>query len=471
MKNRILTLLVGAATLLAISCSKDDASTNYVSLSDSVYSFNYSGGNVTVTVTTSESSWRAECSANWLTLAQNGNTLEVNAVANTNPGDRSTEITIIAGHASATLQIFQNGNDNIPVIYRKMHGVPSINGHYEAGLTYPLPEAGDTGDTYYNIIINDMRNDKLLTFGPYSKTQFPLVETLACDDNGNAYFTENLNGAVGPVWYFNRQDGSLSPFDTFTIINQAIPNLAVGYKSEPGKTELEARPYKWVNGEPIRLETPETSCLGETEFSLLARGLSSDGKIIVGTEWVGTDMYATYWDESGKFHYIGEDVREPFSEEGFDLFGNPATIHLCNGFFNLADRYAISASGKWYAGWYRVQKLQDDKTQFENSYYPAYYNFEEGKSYICWDFPGCRAIAVTDDGIGIIATDLGPFSGDPELCDFYAIDVQSGTLISSAQDFIYNLYGIYIPQRTYIQAFSEDGKVMLADLSYIVDRR
>ena len=470
MKNKILTLLVGAATLLAISCSKDDASTNYVSLSDSVYSFNYSGGNVTVTVNTSESSWRAECSANWLTLAQNGNTLEVNAVANTNPGDRSTEITIIAGHASATLQIFQNGNDNIPVIYRKMHGVPSINGYYEAGLTFPLPEAGDTGDTYYNIIINDMRNDKILTYGPYSKTQFPLVETLACDDNGNAYFTENLSGNAGTVWFFNRQDGSLSPFDTQTHVQQATKSVVVGFKSEASMSSI-MRPYKWVNGEATMLETPATSCLGQKEFGLIARGISSDGKIIVGTEWVDTDMFATYWDESGKFHYIGEDVREPFTEEGFDMFGNEATINLCNGFFNLADKMAVTATGKWYAGWYRTMELAADKTKINAVYYPGFYNFEENKSYIAWDYPGARAIAVTEDGVGIIATELEPFNGDQELSDYYAIDVYSGTQISSAADFIYNLYGIYVPQRTYVQGFSEDGKVMIGIGCYIVDRR
>ena len=470
MKNNILTMLVGAATLLAVSCSKDDASTNYVSLSDSVYSFNYSGGNVTITVNTSEASWRAECSANWLTLSQNGYTLEVNALANSNPTDRSTEITIIAGTASANLQIFQNGNDNIPVIYRQIHGIPSINGYYEAGLTFPYPEAGDTGDTYFNIIINDMRNDKILTYGPFSKTQFPLVETLACDDNGNAYFTENLSGTAGNVWLFNRQDGSLSPFDTKTHVEQTNTSVVVGYKSEVGMA-AEARPYKWVNGEAIALETPETSCLGQTEFNLIARGISADGKIIVGNEWVDTDMYATYWDESGKFHYVGEDVREPFTEEGKDQFGNEATINLCNGFFNLATKVALSPSGKWYVAWYRVQKLKDDKVNIENTYYPAFYNFEEGKSYICWDYPKCRAVAVTDDGIGIIATDREPFNGDPEISDYYAIDVFSGTQISSAQDFVYNLFGIYIPQRTYIKSFSEDGKVMIADLCYIVDRR
>ena len=469
MKHRILTMLVGAAALLTISCSKDDTSASYVSLSDSVYSFNYAGGNVIITVNTSASSWRAECSADWLTLSQNSNSLEVNAVANTNTTDRSTEITIIAGSESANLQIFQTGNDNIPVIFRQMHGVASINGYYEVGLSFPRASASDN-DTYVNIIVNDMRNDKLMTYGPFSQTQFPLNLVLACDDNGNAYITESLNGSTGNVWYFNRQEASLTPFDSETMIEQTSTSVVVGYKSEASIT-AQARPYKWINGEAIALEAPETRCLGNKEYSLMARGISADSKIIVGTEWENTNMYATYWDESGKFHYIGEDVREPFTEEGKDVYGQDQTFNLCNGFFNLASKVAISPSGKWYVGWYRVQELMDDKVQIKNTYYPGFYNFEEGKSYIAWDYPEARAAAVTDDGIGIIATDLNPFTGDIDLSDFYAIDVQSGTQISSAQDFVYNLYGIYIPQRTYIFSFSEDGKAMMADGCYIVDRR
>ena len=116
-KNMILSLLMAAMSVVA-GCSgggddepipPDTPSTSYtLSMSVSALSFEQSGGQQSVTVTTNAPTWSAESSQSWCRVSQRGNTLTVTADANNGAEQRTATITVKAANVIQTITVTQS---------------------------------------------------------------------------------------------------------------------------------------------------------------------------------------------------------------------------------------------------------------------------------------------------------------------------------------------------------------------------
>ena len=465
-------LIVISLFIAVVSCGKDNTLESYVNVSDSTCSFNYEGGTETINIEASDSDWHAECAATWVSLEHSGNKLIISVSPNTSSTERQANVTVISGSAGTNIAVYQNGYNSMEVIYRDVHGEISPNGYFEIGIYL----TSSSSEKYY-LRVRNMREDTYEDFGPYFSYDYPVYSVIAVTDSGDAFLTSSTSLTSGTVYYFNRETGSITRFDNKCYIQYSVAdgNIAVGYNSDPDLGIMaQYTPVLWENGEKHILPVPDKPFRQTRNWStgVIPQGISDDASIIWGIEWESIDLFCLWWDENRDWHYVGQDVRKLETVMADNGYGRGELVEytMASGFFNLADYRSMSNTGTWISGWFYEETLDDDN--FVNAkYYPAFYNFKEQKTYIFRDYPSAYACAVNDDGTGFIATVLTPFEGDPSMCDFYAVDIRSGSTIGTLQDWVYNTYGIFIPQKTYVLSFSSDGKVMISSDTYIVDNR
>ena len=119
----------------------------------------------------------------------------------------------------------------------------------------------------------------------------------------------------------------------------------------------------------------------------------------------------------------------------------------------MADLTQISPNGKWIAGAYRYEIMEDGNYHIET--YPAVFNTETGKTVIIKDY-GERVVShITNDGIVCIANS----SYLPD--DGFMYDVNTQTNLGSVSEWIRSNYGIIAP-RGYIRHISADGQYLMA---------
>ena len=471
MKKLILPLLLSVFVLSG--CSKDATDNGYIKLSDNSCSFNIEGGSTTVIVNAS-GSWSAENASEWITLSQQGNTLTITAEENTFGQERSAYILIIAGNTSANIDVYQVGDSSKPVIYRKTNSYicsPSVD--YIGGITYPRIEAGSASATQY-IILQDIRNDKVYQFGPYSSSLYSLEDIKAIDDKGDMYISNGNNG----MYFFNSQDASIVPFDSGDIFKcSADGTVAVGASILVGADGIERShfPIKWVNGVAHQLELPETPTRPQYPWGggCIARSCSADGKIVMGTEWNNTDFFILWWDENNNVHRAAEDVYGLDPIEVTDKDGNTGIYYMVTGgMMTTNNPEALSRSGKWIAASFYRDVITDAGAIYRE-YYPGFYNTQENKTHIFWDYPdGSAQMARDSDNIGFIQTNARLLaSTELEYREYYTVDIEAETVLSSTQDWFHEKYDIYPPSKSLIYYFSEDDRIALFQDAYVYDRR
>ena len=184
---------------------------------------------------------------------------------------------------------------------------------------------------------------------------------------------------------------------------------------------------------------------GQAFFSLSVAG---NGSVIYGSSWDNLDFGMLYW-KDGKVDWAGSDVRRIHTE--INRYGEE---EICvDAMRCMADLTQISPNGKWIAGAYRYEIMEDGNYHIET--YPAVFNTETGKTVIIKDY-GERVVShITNDGIVCIANS----SYLPN--DGFMYDVNTQTNLGSVQEWILSTYGIIAPMG-YIRHVSPDGQYLMA---------
>ena len=174
----------------------------------------------------------------------------------------------------------------------------------------------------------------------------------------------------------------------------------------------------------------------------------ADGSVIYGSSWDNLDFGMLYW-KDGKVDWAGSDVRRIHTE--INRYGEE---EICvDAMRCMADLTQISPNGKWIAGAYRYEIMEDGNYHIET--YPAVFNTETGKTVIIKDY-GERVVShITNDGIVCIANS----SYLPD--DGFMYDVNTQTNLGSVSEWIRSNYGIIAP-RGYIRHISADGQYLMA---------
>lgn len=445
-----------AAVILLAGCTQAPKN-EYVKLSDAACTFR-AADNLPQTVRVNASgSWTAESGASWLTVEQQADALVLTVADNDTDYDRSTEILIASGRAEASISVSQLAADsNIARlrILKTFSGgtVMSKSGRYVGGIISELQP--DESYCYYPVII-DLETDEWTTTGPFPSAQYMLLKPHAISDQGQI-FCFNAQDSSCPI--IDLQGDVLMPqgIDGFKH-NPTVQGISedcriwVGYQ-QTGDHENNNlyHPVKWVDGVPELLPMPEASLRGEPFVNgIMARGCSADGSIIYGSSWDNLDFGMVYW-KDGKVDWAGSDVRRIHKET--DIYGEEITC--VDAMRCMADLTQISPNGKWIAGQYRYE-IVDENGYYSIATYPCVFNTETGKTVIIKDY-GERVVShITNDGIVCIANS----SYLPN--DGFMYDVNTQTNLGSVQEWILSTYGIIAPMG-YIRHVSPDGQYLMA---------
>ena len=103
----VLALLVGSALFAGCTTGPEGTEEHYIKLSDAVCTFTEDGGETQVIDVRANPEWSFESGASWLKVSEGeGSTLVVSADPNTD-GERSAEITLQAGEATASIRVYR----------------------------------------------------------------------------------------------------------------------------------------------------------------------------------------------------------------------------------------------------------------------------------------------------------------------------------------------------------------------------
>ena len=382
-----------AAVILLAGCTQAPKN-EYVKLSDAACTFR-AADNLPQTVRVNASgSWTAESGASWLTVEQQADALVLTVADNDTDYDRSTEILIASGRAEASISVSQLAADSniarLRVLKTFSGGtVMSKSGRYVGGIISELQP--DESYCYYPVII-DLQTDEWTKTGPFPSALYMLLRPYAISDQG-LFFC------------FNAQNGSSPGIDLQG--NVIMPKQVEGFKLNPH-----------------------------------VQGISEDGRI-----WVGYNQTGDY-DNNNLFHPVKwvDGIHTEINRYGEE--------EICVDAMRCrADLTQISPNGKWIAGAYRYEIMEDGNYHIET--YPAVFNTETGKTVIIKDY-GERVVShITNDGIVCIANS----SYLPD--DGFMYDVNTQTNLGSVSEWIRSNYGIIAP-RGYIRHISADGQYLMA---------
>ena len=132
--------------------------------------------------------------------------------------------------------------------------------------------------------------------------------------------------------------------------------------------------------------------------------------------------------------------------------------HIANGLICTAERTKISPSGRWIASSYRTEEIAEDKHTIRTTQTVAFYNTETETTTIVDDYGESTGRYVTDDGIAFIGL------GSANITSSRVYDLNTHTDLGTMQDWIYENYGIIIPEGS-ITYVSPDGQHVLGTMS------
>ena len=462
MKRHLYTILLPVAAALALSgCTtgSEEADEHYIKLSDAVCTFTEDGGEAQIIEVRANPEWSFESGASWLKVsAGEGSTLEVSVDPNAD-GERNAEITLQAGEATASIRVYQLGARGLSARYRLLEqlnsAVMSPSGRYVGGFYTDV--LGENGFQYTAVVI-DLETDKWHEFGPYPETLFGFTEAEVVTDQGVLYISDSTNG--GCVAF--DLDGtytvpkSIAGYGPLVMQSSSVDgSVMVGY-TEGTPYGCMYGPVKVVDGEVKPLPLPEEGNFRNEEWwaGILARGMSADGSVVYGTSWENYDYGMAYWDKDGNVDWVGSDLRTVTTvQRPNPLDGTLYDYNIVNGMICWANQTQISPNGKWIAGAYRYEIMEDGNYHIET--YPAVLNTETGKTVIIKDY-GERVVShITNDGIVCIAnSSYLPNNG-------FMYDVNTQTNLGSVQGWLLSTYGIIAPMG-YIRHVSPDGQYLMA---------
>lgn len=400
-------------------------------------------------------SWSAQPDASWLTTDKTDETtLTISAADNTEPNEREAIVTVTAGSAIAYITINQLGYESA-IHFRDLSrfqydAVISPSGTYVGGFIYTVDEMSNG---FFQPVIIETATDEWHYLETYPQSLYDLTQTSAITDDGKL-FIENNNGGGNILFSLSEEpfapDASSAGFPSLPVITGTAADCTtwVGYSY---RDEMYC-PLVWRNGVAEELPWPEKNFRDEPFVSgIIPRGISADGSVIYGSTWDNRDFGMVYW-KDGEVKYVGEDVHE-VTPITVDAVTGPVETHMANGMTATAEMYKVSPNGEWIAGTYRTEmQAGEGEAPVTADNVAAFYNTVEGKTYLAEGF--ATAIGVTNDGMGFVSkTNIALTT-----CNVY--DIKNGTDLGNINDWVLQNYGYILPQMTYVQFASADGRIL-----------
>ena len=463
----LLGLLGGMlASLLSVSCTKVEIDEQYVKVEQIVCSF-YGSDNapMEIKVQSNPAAWTAESDQSWLKTdrSADGSTLTLTADDNASEEERSATVTVYAGEAMEQITITQLARSiNLP--HYKKHdefqglGAMSPSGNYIGGYE---SKYDDNDYSIITPIIIDTHTGEEFRLGDFDAMSFNITSTHCISDDGLLFVSD---GEHGVSLVFDK-DGTYFALEEPGYSQVSVSNTGAGGKywvgyamkqSEDGVLGGLFVPLVWVDREVHELKMPDKNWRGEDFWAgILLRDISADGSIIYGTTWEGDDGGMVYWtnlDEQGQ--YVGKDVHKVTTVTDRDGI----QLNLVCGMSATAEKYKVSPTGKWIAGIYRIEELAEDQWNVNYTQYAAFYNTETETTTILEDYSDCTGLFATDDGIAFIA------NGTMALSSGIVYDLNQGTVLGSMSEWIYNTYGIHIPENQIITYLNADKDCIFGNI-------
>ena len=469
---RIIFVIVAA--VFAWACNNGGSTeTHYIKLSDSSLTFNGAGnGSRTVTVASSPADWKAEPAVSWIKITETGKNSFVLTVDDSDVADeREGIITVTAGQATVEVKVSQLPMDTEFARFRTMYEyengmVMSPSGKYAGGFYATLDE---DGSLLYHAVVTEVETDRKYEFGPYPMSLFEFGYPNAITDHGTIVFSTKTAGN-----YVINLDGTYYELATPTGMSahpsvastSADGNVWVGYAMKSmndGHGSL-YWPLKWVDGEAQELKMPATSYRGEEYTSaqflngVMARGISANGEIIYGSTWDNEDAGMIWWDADGTARYVGEDVRYEREVQMVYWDGSEYSYTLVDGVQTWSGAGQASPDGKWLAGTFTVESLNETRDRINSTYYPAYFNTETGQTTVLEDYEGYGGCGVTDEGLAFMAAVGGMGGSGP------VVNLENGATVAyaSLEEYVQERFGINVPSGGQFKYMAADGSVLLA---------
>lgn len=452
-------LLFCLSTLILIGCTENTPDP-YIKLSEGSLTFLADDTQSQKLEVAASSAWTAEPSVTWIKLDVTSTSIVVTVDPSDAPQERIGKITIKSLEVTKEVAVYQLPMDSRSSRYRRPNVAQSLvvspNGKYIGGFLMQIDES----DAYtYEPFIIDLATDEWHKFGPYPASLFKIQKSSCISDDGKL-FLKDLDGGI--LFDLNDEEndyvivGAPSGFNYKPTVSFTSSDSStwVGYVMGGGL----AWPIVWKDGLSKALERPETD-FRETPWDdnsngLMARGCSADGRIIYGSTWTNYDYGMVYWDEAGKVHWVGEDVRKVTKVQRLDYRGQLYDYNLVDGMSSASSPHHISPNGKYICGDLRIEKLAEDKVTVLEEFYPAFYNTETKKTTVFWDQVGNMALCTSDDGIGVIG------HGRQGISSGVVVNVENETLLGTTQEWIQENYGLTV-SAGYIEYICAGNETML----------
>lgn len=453
-------LLFSMAALVFTGCEPKEVDQQYIKIKKANYSF-LGTGNEPVTVNVEANvKWTVKSDATWVVVSgETESSFVLTAQDNETEFARDTKVVITGANGMVKqISINQLMPDSSTARYRVLSdftymAMLSPNGKYAGG--YITDVDLETDGWVYLVTIINLETEERHDFGPYPQTMFNFGETAGVSDKGEIY----IMGKIGYGSLIIDLEGNTTKFDRPfdwdfypTITDVAETGGVIGYTTKDAiYTPLEYSP----DGIPTALALPEKGYRDEPIFAGgMARSISADGKVIVGTMWEDGDSGLIWWNEAREVAYVGNPTFEPMV--GHDGAGQPFTFNLVQGgvegsIFNCT----VSPNGKYIGGMYSTESF--DGELIHKSFRACFYNTETGKLTVFEELGDSAGLGATDDGIGFVST------GTQITTSGKVVDIENETVLGTCSEWVLQRYGLNIT-KGYILGTTKGGEFLFGNI-------
>ncbi len=440
--NKLLTLAATAA--IAAGCTTAGEHDQYVRTDTALCTFHASGNAPLTILVEASDAWEAVPMGSWLKISdKTDGSFVLTAEDNdsyTEPRESTVELT--SGKAVKTISVLQLARENDSPTYRTygaydMGAAMSPGGTYTYGTRHILQpdDSYHMYATFFNLDTGEVTEVGPLLYGSPLQLEKPMAVT----DQGTAF----IYGADNSTVAISVDGDYFHP--ALPSGNHRSPNVQA--VSTDGRywagfcwTDVATYcdPVLWVDGTAQVLEKPELNYRQDAApHQVMARGISHDGSVIYGTQWDNLATGMIYW-KDGKLDVVGKDLYKVTPTEVDLGDGTTVTINLIErGIYAFAELQNMSPDGKWIAGTYRDEAIEG-QTIVQCNVCPAFYNTETEKTILLTDYPDCKAVGVTDDGLGLIA------EGTQQMSSGFVVEIETGVNLGNCTDYIRDTFGITV---------------------------
>lgn len=389
----------------------------------------------------SNAEWEMENRNEWLHAERSGKeTILIAADKNAGTEERSGEITLSTATVTQNLKISQLGavfEGKFEDLFSVTRAVISRNGRFLGCIESELMEDG-WNYRYFMSMIDLETGEKT----DYVESGYS--DIVAITDDG----TEMIVANSGNMEYAIFSEG-----ETFPItVPQGYSKIGVENMSSDGRiivgyamdSQIRYCPVKWTDGTPEILPMPEINAASaELRSGVMARGCSSDGSVIYGSEW---DNYGVVYWKDGQMHFPGLDYADYATVMIEDPWIGQYEGEMLCAFIMNAETNRISPNGKYLAG--RYETAIDVGGVPTSGSVLAYMDLEKEELAILDEYEDFGSETMTDDGMLFCFIGSGS-SG-------YAYDSNTGQMYTISEWFK-NTYGIILSDDRVVTHIGENG--------------